>query len=126
MKNEKEAMGFMNLAVEDLSAAQILLDAGKYRATVTHSYFAMFHAAKALLITRDFVSKKHGTILKRFSKEFVNEDDFSHEIYLYYSQAINKRNKSSYNFNISFDKYEAQTCLFEAEEFVVEAKKFLK
>ena len=126
MNNETEAKGFMDLALDDLSTAQILLDAGKYRAVVTHSYFAMFYAAKALLITRDFVSKKHGTILKQFSREFVNGDNFDYDIYLNYSNAINKRNKSSYNFNINFDKHEAQSCLFDAEEFVVEAKKFLK
>ena len=53
----------MDLAVEELNMAQILFDAGKYRGSITHSYYAMFDAAKALLLTHDFVSKKHDTIL---------------------------------------------------------------
>ena len=63
--------------------AQILFDAGKYRGSITHSYYAMFDAAKALLLTHDFVSKKHDIILTQFSKDFVLDGDFSQEVYTY-------------------------------------------
>ena len=68
--NIEEVNGVMDLAVEELSMAQILFDAGKYRGSITHSYYAMFDAAKALLLTHDFVSKKHDIILTQFSKDF--------------------------------------------------------
>ena len=123
--NMKEVNGVMNLAIEELSMAQILYDAGKYRGSITHSYYAMFDAAKALLLTHDFVSKKHDTILAQFSKDFVREEDFSQEVYTYYSNAKNLRNKSSYDFSVNFDKQEAFDCLIQAEEFICEAKKFL-
>lgn len=61
--NIDEINGFMDLAVDELSTAQILFDTGMYRGSVTHSYYAMFDAAKALLLSHDFVSKKHDTIL---------------------------------------------------------------
>ena len=48
----------MKLAIEELSMAQILFDAGKYRGSITHSYYAMFDAAKALLLTHDFISNE--------------------------------------------------------------------
>ena len=67
--NIEEVKGVMDLAVEELSMAQILFDAGKYRGSITHSYYAMFDAAKALLLTHDFVSKKHDTTLSQFRKE---------------------------------------------------------
>ena len=44
--NIEEVNGVMDLAVEELSMAQILFDAGKYRGSITHSYYAMFDAAK--------------------------------------------------------------------------------
>ena len=94
--NMEEVNGIMDLAIEELSMAQILYDAGKYRGSITHSYYAMFDAAKALLLTHDFVSKKHDTILTQFSKDFVREDDFSQEIYTYYSNAKKLRRKSSF------------------------------
>ena len=93
--NIEEVNGVMDLAVEELSMAQILFDAGKYRGSITHSYYAMFDAAKALLLTHDFVSKKHDTILSQFSKEFVHENDFSQDIYTYYSNAKKLRKSPS-------------------------------
>lgn len=123
--NIYEINGFMDLAVEDLSTAQILFDTGMYRGSVTHSYYAMFDAAKALLLSHDFVSKKHDTILTQFSKDFVRDDNFSHDIYKYYSDAKKLRNKSSYDFTVNFDKEEAFNCLIHAEEFIAEAKRFL-
>ena len=123
--NVEEVNGVMDLAVEELSMVQILFDAGKYRGSITHSYYAMFDAAKALLLTHDFVSKKHDTILTQFSKDFVLDGDFSQEVYTYYSNAKKLRRKSSYDFSVNFDKQEAFDCLIQAEEFITEAKKFL-
>ncbi|WP_292886541.1 HEPN domain-containing protein [Methanobrevibacter sp. UBA212] len=123
--NVDEVNGVMDLAVEELSMAQILYDAGKYRGSITHSYYAMFDAAKALLLTHDFISKKHDTILAQFSKDFVRDGDFSQEVYTYYSNAKKLRRKSSYDFSVNFDKQEAFDCLIQAEEFIIEAKKFL-
>ena len=100
--NVEEVNGVMDLAVEELSMAQILYDAGKYRGSITHSYYAMFDAAKALLLTHDFISKKHDTILAQFSKDFVRDGDFSQEVYTYYSNAKKLRRKSSYDFSVNF------------------------
>jgi len=123
--NLEEVNGVMDLAVEELSMAQILFDAGKYRGSITHSYYAMFDAAKALLLTHDFISKKHDTILAQFSKDFVHDGNFNQDIYVYYSNAKKLRRKSSYDFTVDFNKQEAFDCLVQAEEFIAEAKKFL-
>ncbi len=61
--NSKEIDSMVDFAIEELSMAQILFDAGKYRGSITHSYYAMFDAAKALLLTKEFTSKKHDNIL---------------------------------------------------------------
>ena len=115
--NVEEVQGVMDLAVEELSMAQILFDAGKYRGSITHSYYAMFDAAKALLLTHDFISKTW-FILTQFSKDFVHDGDFSQEVYKYYSNAKKLRRKSSYDFSVNFDKQEAFDCLVQAEEFI--------
>ena len=46
--NMEEVNGIMDLAIEELSMAQILYDAGKYRGSITHSYYAMFDAASII------------------------------------------------------------------------------
>ena len=123
--NSEEIVSRVDFAIEELSMAQILFDAGKYRGSITHSYYAMFDAAKALLLTKEFTSKKHDTILKQFSKDFVRDGDFSKELYQHYTSAKKLRRESSYDFSIDFDKQEAHTCLIQAEEFITETKRIL-
>lgn len=90
-----------------------------------NSYYAMFDAAKALLLIHDFVSKKHDTIIKQFSQYLVRDENFSHTAYTHYSQAKRLRRKSSYDFSVKFTKQEAYDCLSNAEDFILESKKFL-
>lgn len=123
--NIEEIEGYINLAIEELSMAQILYDSGKYRGSVTHSYYAMFDCAKASLLTHDFTSKKHDIILKQFSKDFVHDGDFNQDIYQYYSDAKKLRRKASYDFSVNFDKHDAYECLYQAEEFIAETKRVL-
>ena len=69
--------------------------------------------------------KKHDTILKQFSNDFVYKGDFSQDIYQYYSDAKKLRRKSTYDFSVNFDKHEAYDCLNQAEEFIDETKRIL-
>ena len=71
--NSKEVDAFVNLSLEELSTAQILYDSKKYWDCVTHSYYVIFNFAKALLLTENFHSKKHDTIIKQFSLDFVKK-----------------------------------------------------
>lgn len=45
--DKDKVIGNFNLAKEELLSAQILCEAGRYRDSVTLSYYAMFDAAKA-------------------------------------------------------------------------------
>ena len=124
--NIKEVKGIMDLAIEEVNTAQILLESGLYRGSITHSYYAMFDAARALLLTKDYIASKHDNTLKQFSKDFVKDADFPHEVYKYYSDAKDLRKKSSYDFSVSFTKIEAEEYINHAEEFIIEVKRFLK
>jgi len=44
--NIDEIKGIMDLAIEELSTAQLLYNSGVYRASITHSYYAIFNAAR--------------------------------------------------------------------------------
>ncbi|WP_296870298.1 HEPN domain-containing protein [uncultured Methanobrevibacter sp.] len=122
---DEDVMGNFNLAKEELISAKILLDAGRYRDCVTLSYYAMFDAAKALLLSEGFSSKKHDTTLKQFSLEFVHKKGFDIETYKYYSNAKRRRNKSSYDYSVEFSEEEAEIRVSQAEEFIMEAERFL-
>ena len=123
--NSKEVDALVNLALEELSTAQTLYDSKKYRACVTHSYYAIFNFAKALLLTENFRSKKHDTIIKQFSLDFVKNNDFSRDIFQYYIDAKENRKKSSYDAFSDFNRIEAFESLTKAEDFIIEAKRIL-
>lgn len=115
----------MNLAIEELSNAHILYDNGLYRGSIVHSYYAMFDAAKALLLTKGFITKKHENALKQLSKDFVHESDFDYDIYIHYSDAKTERRKASYDVTATFDESKALEYIGYAEEFIEECKRFL-
>lgn len=59
---------------QELKEARILFeqhDADVYRGIVTHSYYAMFHAAMALLWKLGFRPKKHKGTVQLFSQHVV-------------------------------------------------------
>ena len=67
-------------ADESLESAQLLLDNGKYRPSVSRSYYAMFYAVLALLIFEEYSSSKHSGVLSYFNQTFVKKGLFSKEL----------------------------------------------
>ncbi|WP_323736160.1 HEPN domain-containing protein [Methanosphaera sp. ISO3-F5] len=58
--------GYVNLSKEHLESSLILLEAKKYRSSISSSYYAMFSIAKALLIKEGIVTSKHSGVTSFF------------------------------------------------------------
>ena len=56
-------------ALEDLATAEDNLSNGRFRASVNRSYYAIFHAARAVLALDGLDFKKHAGVVGTFSKE---------------------------------------------------------
>lgn len=56
---------------EKLGSAKILLENGKFKDSISRSYYAMFAAARALLATRHLDSSKHSGVISLFNQHFV-------------------------------------------------------
>jgi len=68
-------------AREALDEARTLYEQEKSpRSVVNRSYYAMFYAALALLITIDEGTSKHRGVIALFDKEFVNRNVFPKEM----------------------------------------------
>ena len=57
-------------AIEDLETARILMDNKKYRASMNRSYYAVFHALRAVTVLNGFDSSKHSGIIAYFNKNY--------------------------------------------------------
>ena len=69
--SDVEIERYLNLATEDLAAAQDNLRLGHLRAAVSRAYYAMFYATTALLGSRGLWRSKHQGLIAAFGKYFV-------------------------------------------------------
>ena len=66
----------LSLADEELNAADALLQEGFARVSLTRAYFAVFHAARALLYAAGFDPRTHAGVHHLFNLHFVKSARF--------------------------------------------------
>ena len=65
---------------DDLEAAKLLLEAGKYKAANNRAYYSCFHAIDAVLAKEPVAFKKHKDTLSYFNKNYVHTEIFTRDI----------------------------------------------
>ena len=80
----------------DLSAAIMSFDAGFYDASANRSYYAIFHAARAVLMLNGQDYKKHSGVISRFSEQYLKTKILPPELSKIISMASIIRNRSDY------------------------------
>ena len=65
----------MALAAERLTSAHNNLAMGDFKVAISQSYYAMFHAASALLAARDIHRRRHGGVKAAFIQQFCKTGD---------------------------------------------------
>lgn len=73
MENKKKTLSDYRLkkAKEDLHTAKIMLENQKPAQSVNRSYYAIFHAVRALLAFDLFDSKRHSSIIGYFNQQYI-------------------------------------------------------
>ena len=72
-KEIRRALSFLGYADDDLKT-------GSWARAVSSSYYATFHAAKAVLAGTKAIAKTHGGVKRLFSKHAVKNSDFPSEV----------------------------------------------
>lgn len=67
-------------SLELLKVAKLNYDNNFYSDSINRSYYAVFHAANALLIKKGIFAKTHNGTIRKFGLEYIANDDFSKEI----------------------------------------------
>ena len=106
-----------------LAAAKSLFENGFYKDSASRSYYSMYHAARALLLTKDISPKTHEGVVAKFGLEFVKKD----LIEKYYSKALAKgkdvREIADYDVIAEITEEEAESILEDAEKFLKRIKR---
>ncbi|MDO8660322.1 MAG: hypothetical protein Q7K43_00385 [Candidatus Woesearchaeota archaeon] len=100
-------------------------------------YYASYHAALALLLTKGFTSKNHLATLCLLIRDFygaeLSAEDFialsqllDYEDILFYIESKNKREQATYSAKIGFNKKDVDPLKLKATLFVSTIKSLLK
>ena len=112
-------------AFDCLKEAEILLSADEYRGTANRSYYAAFHAMRAVLILDNFDSKKHSGIIAKFRELYLKTELFDKEVSDKISSLFRVRSASDYDDFYIASKEETRQQVENALYFVEKVEKFL-
>lgn len=112
-------------AQESLIAAKILLDQGLLRPSASRSYYAMFYAALALLVTSKSITSKHSGVLSAFDTNFILNGTLDRNLSKWIHEAHLLRIRSDYKDMFQISEEKTRTVLQNATVFVSEVVKYL-
>lgn len=105
-------------AHQKLRAAEVLLNSKLYADVVSRAYYAMFHAAKAVLLLKGVKPRTHVGVIKEFGLEFVSEGYVDELLGKSFSAARENREFADYDIHVKITEEEAKETLNNAKSFV--------
>ena len=115
----------MERAKEMLEAAEGNLSIRQYKTSINRSYYAIFHAMRALNILKGFDSSKHSGVIAYFNKEYLKTEILDKALSVIIKNSSFLREKSDYDDFFIASKKEAATQVSEARRFLEAAEKYL-
>ena len=121
-EHERKALSQARLehAVECLSAARNLLETGNYKSAANRSYYAVFHAMRAVLAFDEIDMKRHSGVISEFRRRYIKRMS---EII---SVLFDVRTDSGYDDFFVISKADTAVQIENAEYFVSSVRVYLK
>jgi uncharacterized protein (UPF0332 family) len=119
----EEAQLHFERAAECLEDAQILFDNERPAAAVARSYYAMFHAATAILSAKGIKRSSHRGILSAFGEYLVKPGLLEQKMHQSLREAFELRQQTDYEPIVEIDSRQAREALEHAIEFIDACKK---
>lgn len=112
-------------ALEDLTASEVMLKESLYKVSINRSYYAIFHAMRAITALSGYDSSKHSGIIAYFNQNYVKTGDFDKDASKIVKKASFLREKSDYEDFYIASKQEAKDQLEDAKIFLLKVKEYL-
>jgi len=112
-------------AKEMLIASEDNLNLGQLRTSLNRSYYAIFHAMRAVNILQGFDSSKHSGVIAYFNKTFLKEDVLDRNLSAIIKSSSYLREKSDYDDFFIASKSESELQLKNARLFVQAIEAYL-
>ena len=108
-----------------LEQARILLDAGHCDGAADRAYYAMFHAASALLLRRGMTFRSHHAVHAAFGREFAKAGLVEHRYHRMLINAFDLRQEADYASQAEVDPTASRRACENAKDFVEMVRAFL-
>ena len=116
----------MERAKEMLIASEENLKIEQYRTSLNRSYYAIFHAMRAVNILEGYDSSKHSGVIAYFTQTFLKTELLDRELSKIIKEASYLREKSDYDDFYIASKDEALKQLENAKIFLKMISEFIK
>jgi len=124
---ERKALSQVRLehAEECLSAAKSLVASASYKSAANRSYYAVFHAMRAVLALDDIDMKRHGGVIAEFRRLYIKTGVFDVELSQVISSLFDMRTDSDYDDFFVISKEEVYEQICNAERFLMAVRAYL-
>lgn len=112
-------------AEECLADAKLLLESESYKSAANRSYYAVFHAMRAVLAYDGYDSKKHSGIIAEFRRLYIKTGIFESGLSDIIRSLFDLRTDSDYNDFFVASKADVAEQVRNAEYFVQQIKEYL-
>ena len=123
---KQEIKLYLHRAKEAIQAATHNLNDGFYIASVNRSYYAVFYATSALLLTDKISRRKHHGVVSAFRHHFVKPERIEREYSDIYGRLLDHRETGDYMIFESVNLQQAKSDLTDAQRFVKRIEDWLK
>ena len=113
----------LSAARSDLSDAKAGYENGRHKWSTIQGYYAMFHAARALVYSRGYREKSHYCLAVALRALFVEESKMDVQLVRDFLNAMNLRQAADYE--AEFSQSGAKAAIVSAEKFIDEAAAIL-
>ncbi len=114
---KKQINDLIDRAKNDLIDADLLLNNARFNTSVNRSYYAMFHTAQALLLTKEIINHTHKGVIMQYSKHFVQTGIFDKNTGRTFAKMQDERERSDYEIGFKASQNDAQEAYEQAKEF---------
>ena len=109
-----------------MDVAEKLLKSSDYEDAVSRAYYAVYHAAQALLLTEGEKAETHKGVVTLFGFLFVKTGKFDKKMGRYLTNLKDDRETGDYEIFSFLDKESAESAISEAREFIATATSYLQ
>lgn len=117
--------GYILKAETKLEVAGRLFISGDYEDAVSRAYYAVYHAAQALLLSEGEKAETHKGVITLFSLLFVKTGRFNRNLGKFLANLKDDRESGDYEVFSYIDRETAEAALGGAEEFIKESRLYL-